>query len=211
MARTAAPASSATSSSSSTASVISSSSHSSVTEPVASPVSTENKFKCNHCELIFKNDKGLKIHIGKTHKSCIFKTPEKERSISVSEEPILTLTPEIGSREEEDEEVVSHNEKLSQTEVTNKDSKVQTDTTDTSVTVKWEKSGKLTLPPGTVVLRYEDSDLKEIPLDYPVMSPPATLVYHPLWGLGKYCANDEEHIFYKFKGNGRRSFSPTIL
>ena len=50
--------------------------------------STETKFKCNHCELFLKNNKGLKIHIGNTHKSFKFKTPEKERRTSV----FLTLT-----------------------------------------------------------------------------------------------------------------------
>ena len=93
----------ATSASSSPASVISSS-HSSTTEPVVSPPLTESSFKCNHCDLAFKNDKGLKIHIGKTHKSLDLKTPEKERSISVIEEPSLNLTP-VNSCRREDEAV----------------------------------------------------------------------------------------------------------
>ena len=50
------------------------------------------------------------------------------------------------------------------------------------------KSGKhylLTLPPGTVVLRYEpgsyeQSKVKEFPLDYLIMSFPAPMVFHPV-------------------------------
>ena len=62
---------------------ISSSSDSSTTEPVESPMSTENIFKCNHCELVFKNNKGLKIHIGRTHKS-INLNPLKRSKVSLS-------------------------------------------------------------------------------------------------------------------------------
>ena len=85
-----------------------------------------------------------------------------------------------------------------------KNSEVQTESSDTGVTVKRGKSDALTLPPGTVILRYKESTakrLEEVPLDYPVMSSPATMVYHPVWGLGEYLDSDEEHIFYKFKGN----------
>ena len=83
MAKKAAPATSATSSSSSTASVISSSSHSSATEPVATPMSAENLFKCNHCEETFKNDKGIIIHIGKTHKEQL-RDKEEDKSLNLS-------------------------------------------------------------------------------------------------------------------------------
>ena len=63
------PGSSITSSLSPTASDVStSSSSSSATEPVASSMSPENIFKCNHCYLIFKNGKGLKTHTGRTQK-----------------------------------------------------------------------------------------------------------------------------------------------
>ena len=69
--------------------------------------------------------------------------------------------------------------------------------------MKWGENNFLTLPPGTVVLRYEagsyeESKVKQFPLDYPVMSSPAPMVFHPVWGLGKYIDNDDEHIFYKF-------------
>ena len=101
MVGTAAPASSSASSSLSTASVKSSSPHSSATKPVPLPVTTETTFKCNPCDLFFKNGKGLKIHIGKKLKSSNLKTPEKERSISVLEEPILTLTPVTEDSREE--------------------------------------------------------------------------------------------------------------
>ena len=73
-----------------------------------------------------------------------------------------------------------------------KESEVQTDFTDTTtstgVTVKWGEKDTLTLPPGTVVLRYEpgsyeETKVKELPLDYPVMSSPASLVFHPVLGV----------------------------
>ena len=100
-------------------------------------------------------------------------------------------------------DIESHKEKSSQTEIVfDKESEVQTDSSETSVAVKWGRSQEITLPPGTVVLKYDESELKEVPLDYPVMSSPATWVFHPLWGLGKFHDNDEEHIYYKFKGNG---------
>ena len=58
-------------------------------------------FKCNHCEVEFKIDKGLKIHIGKVHKSASWDNPEKQRSFSDIEEANLTLTPlKKGIREE---------------------------------------------------------------------------------------------------------------
>ena len=93
-----------------------------------------------------------------------------------------------------------------------KESEVQTESidTDSDVNVKWGKHQLLTLPPGTVVLRYEpasyeQSKVKEIPLDYPVMSSPEPMVFHPVWGLGKYLDNDDEHIFYKFNDNEERT------
>ena len=52
-------------------------------------------------QLGFKNKKGLKIHIGKHHE--LLRTPEKERSPSVAEEPVLTQTPTpVSGREQED-------------------------------------------------------------------------------------------------------------
>ena len=111
LAKTTVPASAATSSSSLTDSVMSSSSNSSATEPVLLPVTTETSFKCNHCEESFKTDKGLRIHIGKVHKHFPLKTPEKERSISIVEEPNLTLTPSKLLGREESEEIFDQAEK----------------------------------------------------------------------------------------------------
>ena len=69
----------------------------------------EQVFKCNHCAHCFKNEKVLKIHIGKAHK--LLRTPEKERSPSVAEEPVLTLTPTpVSGREQED--ITSSPEKI---------------------------------------------------------------------------------------------------
>ena len=60
-------------------------------------------FKCTECELCFKTDKGLKIHIGKTHKSETISTPEKERGTS-SRDMSLALSPIQGSREEQEQD-----------------------------------------------------------------------------------------------------------
>ena len=36
-------------------------------------------YSCNHCEVNFKIEKGLKIHIGKVHKEDVLEsTPEKK-------------------------------------------------------------------------------------------------------------------------------------
>ena len=52
-------------------------------------------------ELCFKNEKGVKILIGKAHE--FLRTPEKERSPSVAEDSVLTLTPTpVSGREQED-------------------------------------------------------------------------------------------------------------
>ena len=100
-------------------------------------------------------------------------------------------------------DVEAHEEKSSQTKIVIvKEAGVQTETSDTGVAVKWGNSKEVTLPPGTVVLKYEEAELKEVPVDYPVMSSPATWVYHPFWGLGNYHENYEERFIYKFKGNG---------
>ena len=54
---------------------------------------TKKTFKCNHCDEHFKNEKGLKSHIGRAYKPPLIQTPEKERSTSFIEEAPLTLTP----------------------------------------------------------------------------------------------------------------------
>ena len=76
-------------------------------------------------------------------------------------------------------------EKSLQTEDKNfKEVEGQTDSIDTTVTVKWGEQNHLPLPAGTVVLKYEvGSNVSSLPLDYPVMSSPAPLVFHPVWGL----------------------------
>ena len=57
-------------------------------------------FKCDHCEAIFKSEKGLRIHVGKSHKNISSSTPEKERVSSQEKELFLNLTPARESREE---------------------------------------------------------------------------------------------------------------
>ena len=79
---------------------------------------------------------------------------------------------------------------------------VKPDCIESHVTVKWGKSGKIPLPPGTVILKYKGGfNLDVFPLDYPVMSSPATWVLHPIRGLGKHEDEDFEHYFYRFDGN----------
>ena len=58
------------------------------------------KFKCDHCEATFSSEKGLKIHVGKSHKTNSSSTPEKERGSSPEKELLLNLTPARESREE---------------------------------------------------------------------------------------------------------------
>ena len=58
------------------------------------------KFKCDHCEATFKSEKGLKIHVGKSHKTNYSSTPEKERKSSPEKELLLNLTSTRESREE---------------------------------------------------------------------------------------------------------------
>ena len=94
-------------------------------------------------------------------------------------------------------------EKSSQTEDVNvKQVEAQTESIDTMVAVKWGQHGHLSLPSGTVVLKYQD---KSTAVDYPVMSSPVTWVFHPLWGHGKNddkeTEDEDEHISYGFDVN----------
>ena len=73
---------------------------------MSAPSPTEPGFKCKYCEVSFKTDNGLKIHIEKAHKNVSLEAPEKERTNFVLEEPILNLTPpKLCSREEHIDEV----------------------------------------------------------------------------------------------------------
>ena len=56
--------------------------------------------KCDHCEATFKSENGLRIHVGKSHKTNSSSTPEKERVSSPEKELLLNLTPARESREE---------------------------------------------------------------------------------------------------------------
>ena len=61
-------------------------------------------YSCNHCEVNFKTEKGLKIHIGKVHKEDVLEsTPEKECD-KVQDESSLLLTPVKKVREEPEAE-----------------------------------------------------------------------------------------------------------
>ena len=76
--------------------------------------------------------------------------------------------------------------------------------------MKWGEKDTLTRPPGTLVLRYEpgsyeETKVKELPLDYPVMSSPVSLVFHAVWGLGKYLDIDKEQMFYTFKNDEKHT------
>ena len=57
-------------------------------------------FKCDHCKAEFKSEKGLNIHVGKSHKTNSSATPEKERGSSPQKELLLNLTPAKEVREE---------------------------------------------------------------------------------------------------------------
>ena len=59
-------------------------------------------FKCDYCESNFKSEEGLKIHVGKAHKTEASSVPEKERGVFPQKEPLLTLTPARELREEVD-------------------------------------------------------------------------------------------------------------
>lgn len=59
-----------------------------------------DSFKCEQCEMKFNSEKGLKIHVGKTHKSIGLQTPEKERTSDSLVELSLKKSPILGSREE---------------------------------------------------------------------------------------------------------------
>ena len=56
---------------------------------------------CTLCNLSFNTEQGLKIHIGKTHKTADLPTPEKQRNHSTSTEASLVLSPGNESRCEE--------------------------------------------------------------------------------------------------------------
>ena len=60
-------------------------------------------FKCPECELSFKTEKLMKIHIGKSHKSETLSTSEKERSTSPTNMS-LALSPIQGTRDREEQE-----------------------------------------------------------------------------------------------------------
>ena len=61
----------------------------------------EYLLKCSHCYVTSKSETGLKIHVVKSHKIVLLKTPEKEHSDPFLEEPSFTLTPNKLTREEE--------------------------------------------------------------------------------------------------------------
>ena len=66
------------------------------------------------------------------------------------------------------------------------DCKVQTESSDSNITVN------------VVSLLYLQALWSSTKLK---LTPPATCVLHPLWGLGRYEDEDEKHIYYRFDGN----------
>jgi hypothetical protein len=133
---------------------------------------SEDSNKCDQCDYQANCKVSLRKHVGKKH----------------------LVIPQIDGLED----LRPSEEKSSQTEVQVKHSEAQTESSDSPVIVKWGECGELVLPPGTVILRRKPGATGS-ELDYPVMSPPATWVFHPTWGLGKHDEEDEEHIFYRFK------------
>ena len=143
-------------------------------------------FQCDQCDQSYRTENKLNIHIGKTHKD---KIPQLDGFIEKNTAESAVQTNDCKKLETKD--------KVSQTEEVN-EKKAETHTDHSDVTVEWGDSDKITLPPGTVVLRYKVGPYLEV--DYPVMScPAATWVFHPQWGLGKYYEEDNDHISYKFK------------
>ena len=60
-----------------------------------------SRFKCKHCDMSFESEKGLKIHIGKTHQAAVFPpTPEKESCSSPLEELSITISPMERAKQE---------------------------------------------------------------------------------------------------------------
>ena len=55
-------------------------------------------YKCSHCGVDFKSERGLKIHIGKAHKSESTSSPEKERGATPQKDLSLVILHE--TREE---------------------------------------------------------------------------------------------------------------
>ena len=62
-------------------------------------------YKCSHCAFDFKSERGLKIHIGKAHKTESTSTPEKERGATPQKDMSLVIIHE--TREETYEKAVS--------------------------------------------------------------------------------------------------------
>ena len=70
-------------------------------------------FQCNQCEMNFESEKGLKIHIGKSHKIyASVKTPEKERGSCTVEELSLNLSP----KKRADDETVANSTLVEESE-----------------------------------------------------------------------------------------------
>ena len=78
-----------------------------VTENVAEQYDSQNSdpetpviFSCNHCEVHFKTEKWLNIHIGKLHKEYVLESTPEKQHLEVQDESSLLLTPIKEVREE---------------------------------------------------------------------------------------------------------------
>ena len=83
-----------------------------VTHDLEATRQPNDTFKCVQCENTFETEKGLKIHIGRTHKTPKpLPTPEKvrgsplETSLSVSPDKQTERVEEGGERDEEEDEI----------------------------------------------------------------------------------------------------------
>ena len=91
---------------------------------------SENSFNCDECDHKANCKVSLRKHIERYHK----------------------MIPQLDGQLEEE----TVDEKASQTEAKSvKQAEVQTDEIESNVTVKWGNIGKIPLPPGTVILKYE--------------------------------------------------------
>ena len=158
--------------------------------------SKETIFKCKHCEVNFKTDKGLKIHVGKAHKSVLLPTPEKERSDFTMEEPPLALTPDKvarGEEEVEDTPVILEDCELKEIKSSSKVQDIEVEETVKGIVQETQTD---------VFLKVDDKNYPTGPsLDLLYDEPPPS-VYHPTWGVGKYHAT-EVYTHWRTKEPGK--------
>ena len=76
-------------------------------EATANVDENSESFSCKKCDMSFETEKGLKIHVGRMHKSenVLESTPEKERS-EEQKDISLSITPIKEVREEPPADII---------------------------------------------------------------------------------------------------------